>query len=218
MADWKTAINAARPSIFRNPKSVFVCQLCFPHRQVEEVWLTLPGMPSCRTYTNPVGAAPLHMGDPFAWRLADRYYLTGTTDPDEGFRCYHSPNLTDWSEGGWLWRREAASWVDGRMWAPEVCAYRGRFYLTYSSTLRGVTPMRMLMGLAVSDQPEGPYLDLRTPWFDPGYSTIDGHLFIDDDFTPWLYFSRNGSRDGYDYGTIYGCALAKTCCRRSARR
>jgi beta-xylosidase len=165
-------------------------------------------MAAVRTYTNPIGASPLHMGDPFAWRHGDRYYLTGTTDPDEGFRYYHSPNLVDWTEGGWLWRRNAASWVDGRLWAPEVCAWRGRFYLTYSGTLRGVKAMRMLMGLAVSDRPEGPYQDLRTPWFDPGYSTIDGHVFIDDDGTPWLYFSRNGSRDGYDYGIIYGVRLS----------
>lgn len=166
-------------------------------------------MPPVRTYTNPVGASPLRMGDPFAWRHGDRYYLTGTTDPDEGFRYYHSPNLIDWAPGGWLWRREATGWVDGRLWAPEVCAYRGRFYLTYSGQLRGVTPMRMLMGLAVSDGPEGPYRDLRTPWFDPGYSTIDGHILVDEDGTPWLYFSRNGRRDGYDYGTIYGVRLSE---------
>jgi beta-xylosidase len=160
-------------------------------------------------YTNPVGTTPVVMGDPFAWWHDGRYYLTGTTDPEEGFRWFHSPDLMSWSEGGWLWRRAADSWVDGRLWAPEVCAYRGRFYLTYSGTLRGVSPMRMLMGLAVSDRPEGPYWDLRAPWFDPGYSTIDGHLFIDRDEIPWLYFSRNGRREGYDYGVIYGVRLSE---------
>ncbi|MCF3650404.1 glycoside hydrolase family 43 protein [Synoicihabitans lomoniglobus] len=162
-----------------------------------------------RTYVNPVGAKPIVMGDPFAWQHAGNYYLTGTTDPEAGFRGYRSANLVDWTETGWLWRRQPDSWVDGRLWAPEVCAWRGKFYLTYSGTLRGVAPMRMLMGLAVSDHPEGPYRDLRTPWFDPGYSTIDGHLFIDDDDTPYLYFSRNGSRDGYDYGILYGVRLSE---------
>lgn len=94
-------------------------------------------MSPVRTYTNPVGASPLQMGDPLAWRHGDRYYLTGTTDPDEGFRYFRSPNLLDWTAGSWLWRRELASWVDSRLWAPEVCAYRGRFYLTYSGTLSG---------------------------------------------------------------------------------
>lgn len=165
-------------------------------------------MASIDTYSNPVGETPVHMGDPFAWRHGGRYYLTGTTDPDEGFRWYHSTNLDDWIPGGWLWRRTEDMWVDGRLWAPEVCLHQGRFYLTYSGTLRGVHPLRMLMGLAVSERPEGPYRDLRTPWFDPGYSTIDGHIFIDEPSgTPWLYFSRNGHRDGYDYGIIYGVQL-----------
>jgi hypothetical protein len=36
----------------------------------------------------------------------------------------------------------------------------------------------LLIGLAVADRPEGPFTDLHAPWFDPGYSTIDGHLLV----------------------------------------
>ena len=125
-------------------------------------------MAAAGTYLNPVGARPVHLGDPFAWWYAGRYYLTGTTDPGEGFRWYHSPDLADWTEGGWLWRKGASCWVDERLWAPEVCAYRGRFYLTYSGALRGVTPMRMLMGLAVSDRPEGVTGQVKTSHYGPG--------------------------------------------------
>lgn len=61
----------------------------------------------------------------------------------------------------------------------------------------------------MSDRPEGPYKDLYAPWFDPGYSVIDADIFVDTDATPYLYFSRNGSQDGYSYGIVYGVKLTR---------
>lgn len=159
------------------------------------------------TYTNPVGDTPIVMGDPFAFAHEGKYYLIGTTSPGQGFQCYESTDLTHWQPKGWAWRKSADSWVTGAFWAPEVKYYRGKFYLTYSGLVRDSKPNKLLMGLAVSDRPEGPYRDLHTPWFDPGYSTIDGHIFVDDDGTPYLYFSRNGTQDGYSYGMNYGVRL-----------
>ena len=52
------------------------------------------------------------------------------------------------------------------------------------------------------DRPEGPYRDLHAPWFDFGYSAIDGHIFVDDGGKPYLYFSRNGFQDGYSFGSV----------------
>jgi GH43 family beta-xylosidase len=82
--------------------------------------------------------------------------------------------------------------------------------MTYSGRVRGSNPAlwEMRIALAVSDTPEGPYRDLHAPWFDAGYSAIDGHIFVDTGGSPYLYFSRNGSREGYSYGMIYGVALA----------
>lgn len=161
------------------------------------------------TYTNPVGDSPIHMGDPFAFEHDGKYYLIGTTSPGEGFQCYESTDLAHWQPKGWAWRKQADSWATAALWAPEVKFYQGKFHLTYSGLVRGSTPNKLLMGLAVSDKPEGPYQDLRTPWFDPGYSTIDGHIFVDDDGTPYLYFSRNGEQDGYSFGINYGVRLER---------
>ena len=61
----------------------------------------------------------------------------------------------------------------------------------------------------MSDRPEGPYKDLYAPWFDPGYSVIDADIFVDTDGTPYLYFSRNGSQNGYSYGIVYGVKLTR---------
>lgn len=57
-------------------------------------------VPCNRTYTNPVGGS-VNMGDPFVLEHGSRYYLFGTTDPGEGFRCFTSHALVGWEEG-WL--------------------------------------------------------------------------------------------------------------------
>ena len=161
------------------------------------------------TYTNPVGDEPVRMGDPFVLQHGPKYYLFGTTSSSEGFRYYTSTDLVHWQPGGWAYQKTGTSWADSLFWAPEVKFHRGKFYMTYSGRVRGVKPTRMLIALAVSDHPEGPYVDLRAPWFDAGYSAIDGHIFVDSDGTPYLYFSRNGGQVGYSYGANYGVALSR---------
>jgi beta-xylosidase len=148
------------------------------------------------------------MGDPYVLRHDGKYYLFGTTATSEGFEYFTSTDLGQWRKGGWAWRKPAESWATGLFWAPEVFHYRGKFYLVYSGQVRDAARCHMRMALAVGDLPEGPYRDLHAPWFDFGYSAIDGNVFIDDDGTPYLTFSRNGARDGYSYGEICGVALA----------
>ena len=157
-----------------------------------------------RTYTNPVGDS-LYMGDPFVFKHDGTYYLFGTTDSNEGFRCFTSKNLVEWAAVGFAYRKSENSWAQSLFWAPEIEYYQGRFYMTYSGRDRETG--RLLTALAVSDRPEGPYLDLHTPWFDLGYSAIDAHIFVDEDGQPYLYYSKNGAEDGYSFGIIYGVAL-----------
>ncbi len=161
-----------------------------------------------RTYTNPVGETPIVMGDPFALWHEGSYYLFGSTCPAEGFQCYRSPDLVRWEPLGWAWRPEPGCFATNLFWAPEVEAYRGRFYLTFSGLARRSGGDLLMMGLAVADEPQGPYATLYGPWFDFGHSTIDGHIFVDDDGTPYLYYSRNGSENGCAYGINYGVRLA----------
>ena len=160
------------------------------------------------TYTNPVGDQPIHMGDPFVLQHENSYYLYGTNASNEGFKYWQSSDLVHWIERGWVYRETEQSWAKSHYWAPEVKFYRGKFYMTYSAMSKAGDTQRLLLALAVSDRPSGPYRDLRAPWFDFGYSAIDGHLFVDDDDQPYLYFSRNGVQDGYSYGMLYGVALS----------
>ncbi len=148
------------------------------------------------------------MGDPFAFRATGSYYLIGTTSPSEGFLMYRSEDLVHWVQSGWAIKKTPGFWGQDDFWAPEIRRYKGKYYLVYSAMVKGSQPAKLLLGLAVSDVPQGPYHSLYGPWFDAGYSAIDGDIFVDKDGTPYLYFSRNGSRDGYAYGEIYGVRLS----------
>ncbi|MFP4282518.1 MAG: glycoside hydrolase family 43 protein [Opitutales bacterium] len=169
--------------------------------------------PPAHTYCNPVGG-PLRMGDPFVFRADGRYVLVGTTDPAEGFRCFTSDDLADWRESGFALRADPYEWGAPPFWAPEVLPYANRYYMTYSA--RDRVSGRLLPALAVSEDPCGPYRDLRAPWFDPGHGAIDAHLFIDDDGTPYVYYSRNGGADGCSFGMLYGAPLTRDLLRLAA--
>jgi beta-xylosidase len=156
------------------------------------------------TYTNPVGDG-LIIGDPFVLWAENRYHLFGTTDPGKGFRVHASTDLVHWTSPGFAYEGRAGSWAGPPYWAPEVRAYQGRYYMTYSA--RDARTGRLLTALAVSGRPAGPYEDLHAPWFDTGDNAIDAHLFVDHDGTPFLYYSRNGHRQGHDFGEIHGAPL-----------
>ena len=180
--------------------------------------LSLAGT-SCATGEEPVYDNPLRtsagdtvrLADPFVYESDGLYYMTGTTASAEasGFDYYVSSDLVAWVYGGPLFRKSPTHFGAGAFWAPEVERYEGRFYMTYSclEPERGV----LLSCLAVSDRPEGPFEELYTPWFDLGFSAIDCDIFVDDDpqHTPYLYFSKNGNRDGYAFGENWVVRLKK---------
>jgi len=61
-----------------------------------------PDSKATKTCTNPVGDTPLHMGDPFVRQQGGRYYLFGTTSSNEGFKCWESTDLVNWTLMGWV--------------------------------------------------------------------------------------------------------------------
>jgi len=160
-------------------------------------------------YTNPLHNNSLRVGDPFVYSHRQTYYLTGTAVADEGFQCWKSVDLVHWDQLGWIYKKSKTSMGQSHYWAPEVIFYGGSYYMVYSS--RDKNTGRLLLSLAISPTPVGPFSDIHKPWFDFGYSAIDGHIFVDDDGAVYLYFSRNGYNKNRDihYGMIYGVGLAR---------
>ncbi len=159
------------------------------------------------TYTNPIGGT-IRMGDPFILLDQQQYYLYGTTAAD-GFLCWSSPDLLHWESHGYAYLRTSESWAHGMFWAPEVTRYQGKYYMVYSASGKERGSFRLC--IAVSDKPQGPFVDLHAPWVDSDESCIDADLFFNDDGTPYLFFDKVGTIPGPKttiYGNIYGVQLS----------
>ncbi len=138
------------------------------------------------SYTNPV----LHdYADPDVLYYDGVYYMYGTMGP--GYKVYSSTDLVNWEYRGQCMENNFWGWENnGLYWAPDVEYYNGKFYMVCS--------INQHLGIAVADSPLGPFIADETYLFP---STIDGHLFIDDDGQAYLYYVS--SRPGVEYG-IYG--------------
>ena len=130
------------------------------------------------------------------------YFLWKSTD-----------NMNNWTEVGWLLKNSAKEaeddlkWAHEKLWAPEIKQNpnNGKFYMTYSAGVRqynddgtlqidskGVAVTKAALGLAVADNPEGPWKNLTPD--KPLTDNNDGSLFFDNDGkvyvwqTGWTYF------------------------------
>ena len=100
-----------------------------------------------------------------------RYYIYSTTDGVPGwggwqFSAFSSDNLIDWTDEGVVLdvKSDQVPWARGNAWAPaieEVKQKDGgyRYYLYYSAD----AGRRKEIGVAVSDNPTGPFVDLGHP-------------------------------------------------------
>ena len=137
----------------------------------------------------------IHIRDPFILPLPaeERYLLFGTTagknawaGPGVGFDCYSSRDLEHWDGPLSAFRPPPDFWATTQFWAPEVYAYRGRYYMFASfkapKCYRGT---QVLVAVA----PEGPFVPLTDgPVTPPDWECLDGTLHIEADGQPWIVF------------------------------
>ena len=145
-----------------------------------------------RFYRNP---APIHdIGDPAVIYAEGSFWMVATSAPN-GFKLWRSSDLGEWESQGMAYRIDpATSWCTGSFWAPEIHRVQDAYYLVFSAMWYGHGTMRI--GIARSEHPGGPYENLKNePLFDPGYATIDAHLMLDEDGSPWLYYARDCSEN-----------------------
>lgn len=132
------------------------------------------------------------MRDPSICQAPDgTWYLTGTSEPfwnyNEGIRVWRSPDLTNWTALGMVWRYGESPWhkkyreANKPLWAPEIHHLKGTFWLTYSLPGWDGTGKTSGCGLlkSTSGKAEGPYVDMH-PAERLG-DEIDASLFQDDD-------------------------------------
>lgn len=168
----------------------------------------------CRRFTKEVGCSPsrycqmlkeqkadahkekriydLHLRDPFLLAFGDTYYLYATRAETylgkaDGFDVYTSKDLVLWSGPFPVFTRPDNFWADRNFWAPEVYAYRGRYYMFASfkapKRCRGTQ-------ILCADSPMGPF----RPWSDgpvtpQDWECLHGTLYFEND-TPYMIFNH----------------------------
>jgi hypothetical protein len=164
--------------------------------------------------------AEIRMRDPFIVEsVPGEFVLFGTSDknvwggPATGFDCYTSDDLEHWDGPIAAFRPPLGFWSDTQYWAPEVYALDGRFFMLATfGTSQGPSPRGV--AVLVSDRATGPY----EPWSDGPVTPatrpcLDGTLYVDDDSTRWLVYSRGaeGTSDevGVSDGEMYALRLSQ---------
>lgn len=132
--------------------------------------------------------------DPFVIPVAQegKYYLFGSTDKNiwgkgTGFDVYIGSSLEDWEGPYPVFRPEADFYSEVNFWAPEVYAYKERYYMF--ATFRRKD--NNLLGTAVlcSDSLTGPFLPHSDgPVTPEDWACLDGTLYIDPEGNPWMIF------------------------------
>ena len=139
--------------------------------------------------------------DPSARVFGDRIYVypshdippvPGKSRPDwfcmEDYHVFSSANLTDWQDHGVILSQTEVPWANPSayaLWAPDCVAKNGKYYFYFPAAVK---PMGFRIGVAVADQPTGPFKPEATPI--EGVQGIDPGVFIDDDGSAYLYYSR----------------------------
>ncbi|WP_082687074.1 glycoside hydrolase family 43 protein [Bacillus sp. FJAT-27445] len=168
------------------------------------IWRAFDKEEEALAYTNPVGGIT-NIGDPFVIKDGDAYYMYATSAASIGFRVWKSDNLVDWDEIGMAYdiTDQENQWATGDFWAPEVIKHDGQFYMTYSARNK---EGHLQISVAASKDPLGPFKDISTEIVKQEGSYIDGHIFFDDDGTPYFYYVKDCSEniiDGYHVSQVY---------------
>lgn len=153
---------------------------------------------------------PLH--DPYIlpYEPTKTYYLYTsnvpemTGDQNSGTMVYKSKDLLHWDKPTVVFTVPENSWADpeDNPWAPEVHAYKGKFYLFTTlhnkSKVIAEPPevwrtnyMRSTV-IAVSDSPDGPFKLVKedNPILPADFMTLDGTLYVDPDEQPWMVYAH----------------------------
>ena len=114
-----------------------------------------------------------------------------------GVEVYKSKDLKKWEGPVRVFTVPTDNWITGTVWAPEVHAYNGKYYLfaTLNSNIEWKKeqkgwPKYFFRGtqIFVSDNPEGPFFPFgKTPHTPMDQMALDGTLWIEDGHPYMIY-------------------------------
>lgn len=133
--------------------------------------------------------------DPAPMVYNDTLYLYTGHDEDgstwftmHDWRCYSTKDMVNWTDHGSPLAYTDFSWSRGSAWAGQCIERNGKFYFYVPTNKKDGG---MVVGVAVSDSPTGPFRDaLGYPLVASGDGDIDPSVFIDDDGQAYLYWGN----------------------------
>ena len=147
------------------------------------------------SFTNPVYAEDFP--DPYILPVGDEYYGYATTNGNTiNIRAIRSDDLVNWEELGDALPAlpEWAMLNSGYTWAPGVLQTEDQFIMYYVA--RDEDFDRQCIGIAVSEDPNGPFRDPNDEAFicqNELGGSIDAHPFKDDDGKLYLLWKNDGN-------------------------
>lgn len=131
-------------------------------------------------------APMVHDGTLYLYTSHDEDGSTWFTMHD--WRCFSTKDMVNWTHHGSPLGYKSFSWSRGDAWAGQVIERNGKFYYYIPCNKKGGG---MVIGVAVSDTPTGPFKDvLGHPLVEDGEGDIDPSVFIDDDGQAYLYWGN----------------------------
>jgi len=111
------------------------------------------------------------------------------------WRLYSTEDMQNWTSYGTIFQPTDFTWSQGEAWASQCIEKDGKFY--YFVTCQGKDEFNgKCVGVAVSDKPEGPFVDaigrplISDEMTDNGprgwWNDIDPTVLIDEEGTPWM--------------------------------
>lgn len=133
--------------------------------------------------------------DPFVLKVGKTYHAYATNGDGSNVRTLISTNLVNWTPGADA-MPELAAWVTpGKNWAPEVLPLpNGKYVMYYVAS--STDDFAQCIGHAVSDSPEGPFVDRsKKPFICQSLEggSIDPSPFRDADGSLYLYWKNDGN-------------------------
>lgn len=137
----------------------------------------------------------LYGGDPSILVDGDTVYayVGNDTATGEGYwmpnwRCYSSTDMVHWKYESVIMENGAVSWAanNHEAWAAQVMKYKDQYYFYFCTEGNGSVGGGKCIGVAVSDKPEGPFVDIGKPLV-RNIDTPNGvHTWEDIDPTAWI--------------------------------
>ncbi len=145
--------------------------------------------PIVQTYYTPDPAPMVWKDTLFVYTGHDEDVTVNNFFTMNDWRVYSTTDMVNWTDRGSPLSHKTFNWSGGKAWAAQCIPRDGKFYW-YVTAGKG-TGSQPAIGVAVSDNPTGPFKDpLGKPLVSQSWDDIDPTVFIDDDGQAYLFWGN----------------------------